>query len=535
MERMAKLIYSKNKQTGTTYVYESEAWWDKEKQQSRSKRRLIGKLDPETGEIIPTRKYERKQVDSPASPVDTRVERLTPSQDVGDVLRSFKRLHYGATYALQEIAKKTHVYQGLKELFPHTYQAYLSLAYYLVLAPSNAMVNYTDWAAQHYTYHQSLSSQRISDLFKLVDEDKKQQFFRKMFQQHGEKEFWAYDTTSISSYSEVLSQVQYGKNKENDALPQLNLALLYGEKSRLPFCYRAVPGNISDVQTLPWLLNQLEDIEADSVGIVMDRGHYSKENVLACLKRNQPFILGTKLNLKYVSAAFDQIKAEREDFRKYHAGHGVYCHQVKETQTFKASATSTYPVTLHFYYDPERAYQKQASFTIKLAKWQEELMNGKEIEAHRAAYKKYFTKKGTRVDINQAAIQASREKMGWFVLLTNTALSSVSLLNLYRNKDVVEKAFEDIKGRLSMRRLRVSSDVSLEGKLFVQYLALILVSSIKKVMDDHDLYKDYTFDKLINKLNLIDCYINTEGERYQSEIVEKQRLIYRHLGITVPE
>lgn len=135
------------------------------------------------------------------------------------------------------------------------------------------------------------------------------------------------------------------------------------------FCYRAVPGNISDVQTLPWLLNQLEDIEADSVGIVMDRGHYSKENVQACLKRNQPFILGTKLNLKYVSAAFDQIKADREDFRKYHAGHGVYCHQVKETQTFKASATSTCPVTLHFYYDPERAYQNQASFTIKLAKW----------------------------------------------------------------------------------------------------------------------------------------------------------------------
>lgn len=71
---MAKLIYSKNKQTSTTYVYESEAWWYKEKQQSRSKRRLIGKLYPEIGEMIPTRKYERKQVDSPVSPVDTRVE-----------------------------------------------------------------------------------------------------------------------------------------------------------------------------------------------------------------------------------------------------------------------------------------------------------------------------------------------------------------------------------------------------------------------------------------------------------------------------
>ena len=43
-----------DKRTGITYIYESESYWDKEKQQPRSKRRLIGKLDEKTGEIIPT-------------------------------------------------------------------------------------------------------------------------------------------------------------------------------------------------------------------------------------------------------------------------------------------------------------------------------------------------------------------------------------------------------------------------------------------------------------------------------------------------
>ena len=42
--------------TDTTYVYSSEYYWDPEKKQSRSKRRLIGKIDPDTGEIIPTGK-----------------------------------------------------------------------------------------------------------------------------------------------------------------------------------------------------------------------------------------------------------------------------------------------------------------------------------------------------------------------------------------------------------------------------------------------------------------------------------------------
>lgn len=53
------LVKLKDKRTGTTYVYESESYWDKEKKQPRSRRKLIGKLDEETGEIIPTGKSGR--------------------------------------------------------------------------------------------------------------------------------------------------------------------------------------------------------------------------------------------------------------------------------------------------------------------------------------------------------------------------------------------------------------------------------------------------------------------------------------------
>ena len=54
------IIRQYHKDTDTTYVYESESYWDEEKKQSRSKRRLIGKVDPVTGEIIPTGKRGRK-------------------------------------------------------------------------------------------------------------------------------------------------------------------------------------------------------------------------------------------------------------------------------------------------------------------------------------------------------------------------------------------------------------------------------------------------------------------------------------------
>ena len=58
-------VKSKDKRTGITYVYESESYWDKEKQQPRAHRKLIGKLDEETGEIVPTDGRGRKRKDWP--------------------------------------------------------------------------------------------------------------------------------------------------------------------------------------------------------------------------------------------------------------------------------------------------------------------------------------------------------------------------------------------------------------------------------------------------------------------------------------
>ena len=54
------IIKQYHKDTDTTYVYESTYYYDKDKKQSRSKRRVIGKIDKETGEIVPTGKRGSK-------------------------------------------------------------------------------------------------------------------------------------------------------------------------------------------------------------------------------------------------------------------------------------------------------------------------------------------------------------------------------------------------------------------------------------------------------------------------------------------
>ena len=55
------IIQQYHKDTDTTYVYESESYWVPELGQSRSRRKLLGKLDPATGEIIPCGKRGPKK------------------------------------------------------------------------------------------------------------------------------------------------------------------------------------------------------------------------------------------------------------------------------------------------------------------------------------------------------------------------------------------------------------------------------------------------------------------------------------------
>lgn len=63
------IIYQHDKRSGITYAYESVSYWDKEKKMSRAKRKLIGRVDPDSGDIIPTdgrnRKAKKKDDEAP--------------------------------------------------------------------------------------------------------------------------------------------------------------------------------------------------------------------------------------------------------------------------------------------------------------------------------------------------------------------------------------------------------------------------------------------------------------------------------------
>lgn len=258
---MAAIVYQTNKKTGIIYAYESKSYWDKDKQQSRAKRICIGRLDPETKAIVPTRKRLSlplvKEKGKPG-PVPVPVA---------------SRKFYGATNLFDQIGEVTGVSRDLQACFPDHYRQILSIAYYLILEDRNPLSRFPRWASTHHHPHgEVITSQRSSELFASITEEARQKFFRLQGKRRVEQEYLAYDSTSISSYSQSLRQVRYGKNKDHEHLAQINLTLLFGQDSRLPFYYRKLAGNISDVKTIKKLLADMNTMGYKKIKVVLDRG-----------------------------------------------------------------------------------------------------------------------------------------------------------------------------------------------------------------------------------------------------------------------
>ncbi|KAF0194133.1 MAG: transposase IS4 [Bacillota bacterium] len=159
-----------------------------------------------------------------------------------------------------------------------------------------------------------------------------------------------------------------------------------------------------------------------------------------------------------------------------------------------------------------------------------ELESGKRVPVNEQLYKKYFVVKttpvrGAHVSVNEDVVKAAKRYYGYFALVSNETMNSTTALEIYRNKDVVEKAFGNLKERLNFRRTLVSSEQSLEGKLFVEFIALIYLSYLKKQMSTQNLFKDYTMQGLLDQLDVIECFESPGQALRVGELLEAKETL----------
>src|SRR5659263_603210 len=205
--------------------------------------------------------------------------------------------------------------------------------------------------------------------------------------------------------------------------------------------------------------------------------------------KSQTSLSTIEKSLAFVRKELDATYDTFRSFEHYNENYEIYCRTVRTTWNYVqehpykgVTVQESHRLYIHYYYNIDKAAEDEKAFDRRLFALKQELESGKRIPEHEKLYQKYFTikttpRRGTQVTVREENVSKAKRYYGFFALITIETMDAVTALELYRNKDVVEKAFGNLKERLNMRRALVSSEQSLEGKLFVQFVACLLYTS----------------------------------------------------------
>lgn len=500
-----------------TYLYEVESYWDPEKKQPRQRRKYLGKKDPESGQLVRPR---------------TRVApRLCKD--------------YGQVYLLETIAERLGLTAILKRIFPKDYHTLLALAFFEI---SEAAPLYLFASWREFTDLKETPVLRSKELTAFTQrlggmEQERQAFASAWIQQCGEVEAIVFDITSLSCYAEFIDYVEWGYNRDEESLPQINFGVIYAEHVQLPLYYQLYPGSIPDVTTLKNIVNYLELFQLKERLFILDLGFYSASNLATMHQAQIKFIIPMSRAVKVFSVLLSKNRRKLSDLNtSFVFGDEVLFH-IQDTVEINQLILQA-----HLYFNDRRRSEEASSFLRKILELetavQEQSFSNKAeaveyLASHFKGATRFFHVKNNKGKLeirrNTKALSQRLATMGITLMLTNhTDLDRAKILELYRRKDYLEKTFDVLKNEFDGRRLRGHSKDVINGRLFIKFISLILYSALSNKMREKDLFKHYSIKEIMYELKKLRIIEMHNGLSYLTEISKRQRELFSKLEVETP-
>lgn len=485
-----------------------------------------------------------------------------PKITVREAMR-LKKLQAGATWLLDGIIADTPLVKALERTFSKykNHLKILSLAYFLILEQRNSMTLYELFARKtRLPYSRPLSKSAITRIFQSITPHHIDAFLSTLSSLSAQRDealndfatkFWALDSTSFSTYSEHLSKAFYGKNKDGDDLKQLNMLMVVNQKSGEPYFYQMYSGNIPDVFTVK---NFLQDSCRMQLGrdvvFVADKGYGCIKNINRFLQTETSFLLNVSTSLSVCKNLFRENRnALKNPINFSSAACGNHCYTVEINWSYpvnyqtdcKRPPHEKARLFVHIYYNPfirmraEEILKTNIERTLNAIYSDKELC--KEYQEFKDTYLCFNTEKN-EYEINLTAYHKELELKGVRFLVSDSVKNPIEAYRAYYDRIEVEKAFNHYKDTLGFNRLRSSDDYSLEGRVFVQFIAtsiaIMLRKKIAKIADKGFRAAYDSDQKLLKTLSSIEVTQYEHGS-YFSPIVKNLAEIYNKLGVVPPE
>jgi transposase len=493
---------------GNIYLYKVENKWDKEKKKTFQKRTYIG---PKFPNVSKSRKNLPNVV----------------NKNLGNVI------------LLKHIAENLGLPEIIQKSFPESYNEIMALVFYDIMERDPSYL-FHFWLEENYLPDsKKLDSSAISNLYGQIgrDEVARLAFLEDWIGHIKPIDALFFDITSVSSYSTQISYIEWGYNRDGENLSQLNMGLAFCEEKRLPVCYFLYPGSIVDVSTLKNCKSHLNNFGLKEFLFILDRGFFSTANILEMnngddkiyfiqplsfsFKKSKDLIKEHKREIKNTASSFlwndeilgyvkSSVNIGNSDFEAH-----LYLNEKAEMDIRHGFLSMIFEIE-----------KKMAEMEFQSIKDWKEYRNSNILEKYREFFK--WDKSSKKAIRNLSKIDEHLSRSGFYVMATNkTDLQRDEVLSHYRNKDLVEKVFDIIKNEMDGKRLRTHNDHTTMGKIFLLFIASIIISEISTIMEKENIFKTYTVRELLYEMRKIKInHLAKDGKPIISEVSKKQRKIF---------
>lgn len=388
-------------------------------------------------------------------------------------------------------AQSQDIVQNLKESFPDFWKEIFTFAIFRFFYTSPIK------NVQHH-YHVSHLSNIISGakvspktLSKMLNEIGQQRNLIKTFLSKyiTEEESIVVDLTHIFSFSENIISASLGRNSEKEYIPQINLFLLYSLDKMQPMFYRLLVGSIRDVSSL---LLSIEEAGIKNIILVGDKGFYSANNVKILDKKYVKYVFPLKRNSTLIDYS------PRNQPRK-NGFDGYFLYENRAIWHYERIVESARIVT---FLDDKLKVEEERDFLIR-------------VEDEKNEIEKFYE---------------NENKFGTISVITKTDLNPQKMFELLKSRVEIEGVFDTFKNVLNADRSYMRNDASLEGWMFVNFVALLLYYKVYALLISKDLLKKYSPKDVILHLSRV-FKVKLGDEWVCSEIPKKSRIVIEKLGL----
>lgn len=525
---------------GTTYIYyQTDRIYHSDKKYSQPKATTIGKMcEDDSSMMIPNDKY---MIFFP--------EAALPEAKAASSRSACLRI--GTYMVIRKIIAEYGLDTMLKEVLGGEEDLFLDLATYSIIAENNAGQYYPDYAYNHPLFTEDMtiySDSKVSSFINGIKKEQSVEFLNRWNESvtHKNRIYISYDSTNKNCQAGDIDLAEFGHAKDDKSKPIINYSVGYDRTNRIPLWYEAYPGSIVDISQLHSALQKVDGLGYKRIGFILDRGYFSKENIHEMDRMGYDFIIMMKGKKVLVSDLVMEVKGIFEEDRRCSIRDYKVSGTTVKRQLYPSDEKERY---FHIYYSESKRITEREHLEAKINQLGE-LLREKQgtigYECPRAICEYFDPVYHTKGDVKTFVSARERTDVinreialcGYFVIITSEKMTAEEALEEYKSRDASEKLFRGDKSYLGNRSYRVHSTESVENKIFIEFVALIIrnkiYTSLKDQMRMNKKKDNYmTVPAAIKELEKIEMIRLSDGNyRLEHAVTSTQKEILKAFNLT---